>query len=299
MAGQKKPLPLEMVFVRHGESEANVLQSIEKKIRAQREETGVIDPALKQQASKLGKLIHARPDWEHRLTPRGQEQAIAAGEWIEKNIGTVATYFDARYHSPFIRAQETAALIGPDAGWRVHNMLYERDWGEFGVTPRHEQAEKFPYATMMKNKAPLFARLSGGAAIAETVTLQVDNFRDDLRERWSDGRVLAVAHGDTIKGGVRYVFEHMRPTEWHRMDADPAQNLGNCAILSYLRYDPENPCDVRDYAGWMRVVDPYQPERSPFGGEWQQIPYASELSGEQLMNEVELFPRLITDNFEY
>ena len=111
--------------------------------------------------------------------------------------------------------------------------------------------------------------------------------------------MLAVAHGDTINGGVRYVFEHMRPTEWHRMDADPAQSLGNCAILTYNRVNPEDSTDIRDYVGWMRIVDPYKPERSPFGGEWQEIPYASELTGGQLMQEVELFPRLVTDDLDF
>lgn len=294
MAAQKESLPLEMIFVRHGQSEANVLQGMEKQLQEQVSTDGIIDSELEMKAKKLGELIHARPDWEHRLTPLGHEQAAAAREWIERNIGAVATHFDVRYHSPFIRAQETAAIIGPDAGWRIHNMLYERDWGEFGITPRHEQADKFPYATMMKEKAPLFARLTGGESIGETVTLRVDNFRDDLRERWSGGRVLSVVHGDTI-GGVRYVFEHKRPQQWHEMDTDPAQRIGNCAVLSYIRYNPEDPSDIRDYIGWMRIVDPYKPERSPFGGDWQQIPYVSELTGRQLMDEVESFPRLIPD----
>ena len=147
-------MPLDLVFVRHGESEANVLQQAEK-------EGWVLD---------LPSELRNRPDWMQRLTPRGVEQARAAGAWILANIGEVGETFEARYYSSFIRARETAAYIGgPTVTWRKHSMLHERDWGHFGVTPRSEQADRFPRTAQLRREAPLYARLDGGEALADSV----------------------------------------------------------------------------------------------------------------------------------
>lgn len=59
-------MPLDLVFVRHGESEANVLQKAEKEGRE----------------SDFPRELRERPDWMHRLTPNGEEQAKVAGAWI-------------------------------------------------------------------------------------------------------------------------------------------------------------------------------------------------------------------------
>lgn len=60
------------------------------------------------------------------------------------NIGDIGDIFEARYYSSFIRARETAEHLGSTSlAWRKHNMLHERDWGHFGITPRSEQAARF------------------------------------------------------------------------------------------------------------------------------------------------------------
>ena len=179
-------------------------------------------------------------------------------------------------------------------GWRINRMLYERDWGEFGVTPRNQQSSRFPFETEMKKRAPLFARLAGGEAIAETVTLRVQDFRETLRERWSDKRVIAVSHGDIIGGAVRYIFEHMTPEEWQDMSRDKGQDIANCAVLWYSRTNPADPSDVRPYIKWRRMVNPNDLSKSPFGGEWCEVPYQSERTGEEMLADIEQFPRLLS-----
>ena len=61
-------MPRDLLFIRHGESEANTVQK--------RDDHGV-DLAL-------ARIIFARPDWQQRLTDRGIEQAKCAKEYIDR-----------------------------------------------------------------------------------------------------------------------------------------------------------------------------------------------------------------------
>ena len=272
-------LPRDLVFVRHGESEINILQRAEKEGRT-------LD---------LPADLRNRPDWMHRLTPRGVEQAKAAGAWILENIGELEG-FEARYYSPFIRARETAARLGGAAlKWRKHSMLHERDWGHFGSTPRSEQPERFPRTTRLKRDAPLYARFDGGEALADSVTLRVREFRDTAKRKWDGKKLIAVTHGDVI-GVVRYVFEDMLPEQWHEVDADPAQRIGNCAILWYTRTNPSDETDVRPYIGWRRMIQPDDLSRSPFNGEWCELPDDRFMTGGELLASVNRVPRLFPNN---
>lgn len=271
--------PLDLVFVRHGQSEANILQEAEKEGRS-------ID---------LPPELRNRPDWKQRLTPHGVEQARTAGAWILQNIGEIGESFEARYYSSFIRARETAAhLGGPAVKWRKHSMLHERDWGHYGTTPRNEQAERFPRTAQLKDEAPLYARLDGGEALADSVTLRVRDFRDTAKRKWNDKKLIAVTHGDTI-GVVRYVFEDMLPEQWHAVEKDRSQRIGNCAILWYTRTNPENATDIRPYIGWRRMIQPDDIKRSPFKGEWQELPDDRFMTGEELLASVDKIPRLFPE----
>ena len=75
-------MPKRLVQIRHGQSEANVVQ---KNIIE-------LDPEVVRE-------IYARPDWMQRLSPLGIEQAKAAGNWIRREIGMLAG-FDVIYVSP-------------------------------------------------------------------------------------------------------------------------------------------------------------------------------------------------------
>lgn len=269
-------MPLDLVFVRHGQSEANILQQAEK------EGTELILPPE----------LRDRPDWMHRLTPHGVEQARTAGAWILENIGDIGETFEARYYSSFIRARETAAHLGGAAlTWRKHSMLHERDWGHFGTTPRDKQADVFPRTTRLKHEAPLYARLDGGEALADSVTLRVRDFRDTAKRKWDGKRLIAVTHGDTI-GVVRYVFEDMLPEEWHTVNKDSAQRIGNCAILWYTRTNPQDERDVRPYIGWRRMIQPDALDQSPFDGQWQELPDDRFMTSTELLTSVDKVPRL-------
>lgn len=271
--------PNNVVFVRHGESEANVLQEAE--------DNG--------QADMLPQELRLRPDWMHRLTPKGVAQAMAAGRWLTEQFGPIEEYFDGRYSSAFVRARETASYLGKDDGlWRPHSMLHERDWGEYGITPHNEQEARFAYAHHMKKVAPLYAVLPGGESLANDVALRVRNFKATLfdKDKWEGKNVLTVTHGDVINV-VRYIFEEMLPEQWHDMKEDKTQRIGNCAILWYTRTNPEDAEDVRPYLNWRKMVQPDDEAKSPFGGEWQEVQRSRIMTAAELRASAERIPRLL------
>src|SRR5689334_19352832 len=104
-------MPIDLVLVRHGQSEQN----------------------LASRASKDNDHQYYTEEFRdrhvslHRLTPEGRKQAVKAGKWLrDMYLGR----FDARYVSTYTRAIETAMLLdleGPD--WYLDPLLREREWG--------------------------------------------------------------------------------------------------------------------------------------------------------------------------
>src|SRR5271154_4881825 len=104
-------MPIDLVLVRHGESEGNA---------ARRLSFAGDDSAFTQEfCSRHGSRL--------RLTDRGREQARIAGDWLKENIGK---HFDRYLVSGYLRAMETAALLElPDAIWYQEFYLREREMG--------------------------------------------------------------------------------------------------------------------------------------------------------------------------
>ena len=94
-------LPVDLVIVRHGQSEANMMIEMTKR-----------GDTTAQEAMK-----HAqRHDSMMRLTDKGREQARMVGAWLREN----APPFDAFYCSQYVRTKETAAEMGlPNASWHA------------------------------------------------------------------------------------------------------------------------------------------------------------------------------------
>lgn len=272
-------MPHELVFVRHGQSEANVVQATHK--------AGGIHPNEQE--------ILARPDWQQRLSAKGVEQAKIAREWIEKELGGAAS-FDLRYVSSFLRARETAAHIGgPEVtGWRKDDRIVERNWGVYGKASPEERERLFALTTLQKQVDPLNAGLDGGEALLSGVLLRERDFLDTLHREAADKRVIAVTHGEFM-WTARYDLERMSPEQWQELDNDDTQRIKNCAVLHYSRINPEDATDIRKPMKWVRIVYPDDPTGSPNAGEWQEIPDRKMSSGADLLEEVGQFPRLIGD----
>ena len=270
-------MPNHLIFVRHGQSEANVIQK--------RDDHGV--------HPDTAAALFARADWRHRLTNQGVEQAKNAGAWIEHNIGSLAT-FDALYVSPFMRTRETAAYLGGMAvgGWTVDDRLVERSWGVYGKVPRAEQRSQFPRTSAEKTANPWYIRLDGGESMPD-VYARFRDFQGTLHREQAGQRVLVVTHGDFINA-ARYGVERMMPEEWELLDEDPDHTIKNCTVLEYTRINPSDPEDIREKLHWRRYTYPDAPEMSPDGGVWTELSERRRYTGAELLAQAEQSENLLS-----
>lgn len=270
-------MPNQLILVRHGQSEANIVQKGEK------HNPDFVAP----------EGFYDRHDSEQRLSPLGVEQAKLAGQWILDNLGNPAEIFDRCMVSSYIRARETAAYVGgPACEWLIDDRLRERDWGVYGATPLEERKERFAHTERLRKQSYWYTPFDGGEGMASDIHFQVRDVLGTLHREMDGKRVLVVAHGDRI-GGFRFVVENCLPEEWEIMDNDKAQEPTNGSLLIYSRENPEDQEDVRKNVTWRRMIRPDDPDNSPFGGEWVQLDGKRRFSGEQLLAMAEAIPRLI------
>lgn len=279
---RKEPLtmamPKHLIFVRHGQSEANIVQK--------RDDHG-INPTVTA-------ALFGRPDWQHRLSALGVEQAKNAGDWMRQNIGDFSL-FDALYVSPFFRTRETASHLGGPTleGWTIDDRIVERSWGVYGKVPRAEQRSQFPLTAAEKAANPWYTRLDGGESMPD-VYGRFRDFQGTLHREQADKRVLVVSHGDFINA-ARYGIERMIPEEWEKLDSDKNYTIRNCTILQYTRENPNDPTDVRDKIHWRRYIYPDAPHESPDNGEWVELSERRRYSGADLLHQAEQAPNLLSE----
>ncbi|HET8883907.1 MAG TPA: histidine phosphatase family protein [Candidatus Saccharimonadales bacterium] len=271
------PMPHDLVFVRHGQSEANIIQK-------------EIEP---RPSVDTIQAVHDRPDWQQRLSALGIQQAQNAKQWIDDNLGGVES-FDGRYLSPFLRTRETAAYIGGAAcsEWTVDDRVVERSWGVYGIVARAEQRKQFPLTNKLHKTTPWYVRFDGGESMPD-VYGRFRDFQGTLHREQSGKRVIVVSHGDFINV-ARYGIERMLPEQWEAIDRDPAYTIRNCSITQYSRCNPNDSTDVRDKLHWRRMVYPDMLDKSPDSGEWVELPGRQRYTGADLLQQVEFVPRLIT-----
>ena len=269
-------MPREIVFVRHGQSEANVVHKLDK-------ESG--------ENPHIGR-VNKRPDWQQRLSSTGRQQAQNAKQWIDENLGGVGS-FDAKYVSPFLRTRETAAYIGgPEVGeWTIDDRVVERSWGVYGTVAKAEQRSQFPLTAELQESTPWYVRFDGGESMPD-VYGRFRDFQGTLHREQHDARVIVVSHGDFMNV-VRYGIERMLPEQWEAMDRNPAYTIRNCSILHYSRINPNDPHDVRDKITWRRMVYPDALEQSPDGGQWVELPKRQRFTGAELLEQAEFAPHLL------
>jgi len=271
-------MPNDLVFIRHGLSEANVVHKIDK-------EGG---------SSEDLNRVNERPDWRQRLSFTGVAQAKAAKDWIDENLGGLGS-FDGRYVSPFLRTRETAAYLGGTDlhDWTIDDRIVERSWGVYGTVPKAEQRAQFPLTAKLHEVTPWYVRFDGGESMPD-VYGRFRDFQGTLHREEGGRRVVVVSHGDFINV-ARYGIERMLPEQWELIDRDPAYTIRNCAIIHYTRVNPWNADDVRDKIHWKRMIYPDAVEDSPNGGEWVELPDRIRYSGEDLLKQIEISPKLLDE----
>lgn len=267
-----RAMPNDLVFIRHGESEANVVQRAE----------------LAGEMHEKHEEIAFRADWQQRLTEKGVEQAKATGKWIEENLGGIES-FNGKYVSPFLRTRETAGYIGGN-DWIIDDRIIERFLGVYGVIS-YRDAEKQAELMNIRDSSPWYARLEGAESMQDVFS-RYRAFQDSIRRHQPGERVIVVSHGNFIKA-ARYAIEWMLPEKWLESETEVFKTVQNGAIVHYTRVNPENSFDVRESITWLRIIYPSDLENSPNNGQWKELKIKRRFNASELLESANFVEPLL------
>lgn len=271
-------MPDDLIMIRHGESEANIIQDIN---------SGKID-AKKQIAADFPKHY----DKTIRLTKRGAGQAESAGKWLKANS---LLDFSRHYVSPFARTLETAASLAIDGNWHIDDRLRERSWGEYNLLSWDQIQEDNPLSFEISKQNHWYWRPRGGETLAGDVRERFESFLTTLHRKAADEKVIAVSHGGWMQA-ARFVLERLTPQEWLSQFRTPEYKLWNCQILHYTRINPETG-EKAPYLKWRRSICPWDETRSWNNGEWVEI-NAKKYSDAELKEEVAKYKQLLPNELQ-
>lgn len=244
--------PLELVFVRHGESEGNV----------------AVNAAEAGDTSHFTDEFKARHSSTWNLTKKGEDQAKAAGDWIKKNINN--GIFDKYYASTYRRAKRTAGLLGlPKAEWRLRDYIREHDWGNLDVMTDEERFEKYPDIMKKREENRYYFAAPGGESLADVLIRARVGIMATLYRDLPNKRGIVVTHGNMI-WPIRIIIEDLLPEDYLSLKAahDPKDKINNCQVIQYTRIDP-NTKEITEKFYWMRSVCPWKP--NPELEDWRPI----------------------------
>lgn len=266
-------LPVTLTLVRHGESEGNIAVK-----RSKNGDHSSYTPEFLARHSSL---------W--RLTERGKEQAEAAGAWLKKN----GCRFDRCYTSDYVRAQETAGLLGQrDARWYSDIYLRERDRGDLDVCSAEEAQAKHGDSLRRRDIDPFYWCPPSGESMAH-LCMRIDRFLDTLHRETSVGSALVVCHGETM-WGFRVRIERMSQATYRKLDEsdDKRDRIHNAQIIQYSRTNPmaARVAGPAPYYRWMRSVCPTDEKLS--WNKWTEIERQT-YTNEELLRNAERHPRII------
>lgn len=209
-------------MVRHGESSGNVAR----------------DAA---EAAGLEVIDIAQRDMDVPLSTLGERQARALGRWVQ------ALPADQRpgviFHSPYVRARQTADLIVESAALDRNTTLQIEDERvrekEFGILNRLTRAgivAQFPREAQLRaDVGKFYYRPPGGESWCDVI-LRLRSVLDHIQLQHRGERVLIVAH-QVIVLAFRYLLERM--TEAQILAIDREKDVANCAVTAY-----EQVCDA-------------------------------------------------------
>lgn len=266
-------LPLDLVLIRHGQSEGNAAKRLSEK----GDDTGYA--ALKDR--------HTR---SYRLSQKGREQAKQAGEWLKHEFYDSGKGFDRYFTSEYVRAMETAALLGLlNASWYRNFYLTERDWGDLELLTEVERHERFGDAMRMRKIEPFFWRPPNGESFAE-LCLRLDRVLQTLHREHSNMRVLLVCHGEVMRA-FRVLIERMSQQTFKEqyLSKDVEHRVHNCEIMHYTRKDPETG-EIATHADWMRRIRPAESPMWDTG--WRKIE-RPKYTNEDLLKVVESHEQMV------
>lgn len=229
-----------IILIRHGESQANMDQSLHRKL----------------------------PDHEIALSSRGQDQAHEAGiklrEYLEESTRKLYHRLDLHaiylWNSPYRRTRDTAKLISDAFNYNTDKQLFlnkkenillcEQQFGVFDGLEDDEIKEKFPeefkvWSLCKKYNGKFYARYPMGESPFDAACRIQQSFRDFKSGIKSTKDIhVIVCHGTVVK-----LFEMM----WFNFNPEwfaSAKTIGNCGFSVIETYQQKEPNWV--FSGYKR-----------------------------------------------
>lgn len=267
-------MPLNFILIRHGESEANVINEL-----------------LKSNTLKsVPDWYKLKPDWQIRLSEDGINQAKSAGEYLK----TLDLDFKRSYCSPFLRTIETAAIVSQNTNQKLSfvcdDRFRERSWGTFKALDLDEARKVYSRSTINKSIDPFYWAPEGGESVSDAA-LRFRNILDTFHRELNGENVLAVTHGEFM-WSVRFILERMLPSQWIELDLDKSNKIQNCMIFHYSRINPETK-EISSSIQWLKAICPWDRSKDLFGGKWIRFDSKKELSADELLKIASQVPRSI------
>lgn len=267
-------MPNNLVLIRHGKSEANVLQAAAK--------VEGYDNALHTEERMT------IPDRSWRLTPEGVMQASVAGSWVQELF---ANGFDRYIVSPYVRTRETAgALRLPNARWEANRTVRERNWGMIGSMPLSRFEAHWPESAVIKVNDPLYWQAPSGESIAGVAENRVRSLANTMHRENAGEDVVVVTHGEFMQASMVF-FERWSDEDFMEFDADKNRKIHNCTVMHFTRINPETGEEARKLM-WRRLAYPVQNAEGVWGMNVEPWVYFDRhyYTNEELLQGIENYP---------
>lgn len=162
--------PKRVVFVRHAESEGNVLPVKER--------------------PKFNKSTHL-----YNLTERGQRQAEITGAYLKSRFGD----FDYYYSSYYERAMETMRIMYPEAPIMEEPRVAEIQRGIWHALTDEQVAEQCPWEVVRKEREGYYHYRPQGGQNWPDVEMLARSFGETLNRERVDRTILVTTHNHWLQ----------------------------------------------------------------------------------------------------
>lgn len=226
-------LPVDLVFVRHGESEGNLVDRLPEGGGAR---------------EKLG----SRNTCDFRLTDLGRNQAARAGKIVQEHFGT----FHKMYCSEYTRAVETSGHMNlPESMFQTDELIREIDVGRGSSSSC--QGHGAGFSTLGSGAWWSFRSPTGGETFAD-LALRLRAFLQHLCDTAAGLKVLVVCHAHTIRA-FSALLEDAKGNDYGRL---LGWEIPNCHIRWYSRQEDHGNVHVRPYKVIeLNMEEPTNPSR--------------------------------------
>lgn len=215
--------PKLIVFIRHGESEANFY----------------LNQIAQGKIFSFPREFLNLNDWDIKLTKQGINQSYLTGKYLKEKFGK----FDICFSSPQKRALETfnnLIEVYPQKikkemqkGLIIDSRLREKDYGAISYLTDEEIKKFFPHEYERKKKeGELLYRPLGGESWYDVKDLRISNFLNMLYREYPNKKILVVSHFIVINCVKLKLVPDYQDNFEKILKEEPLRNCGICVFES-------------------------------------------------------------------